>query len=267
MTLSIGKAWEEAAAFLAREGRLVAPVALALFALPSALLNWAYPTGSVTAAGGANSLALLLVLLVMMAGQMTIVILATGWHGSIGEALGKAARRVPTLLLSALVIFGPLLIIFSIALAAALMAAGISDPATVTPETLAKVPGVAWLILLMMVVLLVLGVRMLPMSAVAATEQVGPIAVLKRSWRLTRGQFWRLLALLLLLVVAALVLSYAVSVVVGSVATLALGEPRPFNVAALIIALAGGFVSALVSSVSAAMVARIYAQLADQPAA
>lgn len=266
MTLSMGKAWEEAAAFLAREGRLVAPVALALFALPSALLNWAYPAGSVTAAGGANSLALLLVLLVMMAGQMTIVILATGWHGSIGEALGKAARRVPTLLLAAVVIFGPLLIIFSIALAAALMAAGISDPATVTPETLAKVPGVAWLILLMMVVLLVLGVRMFPMSAVAATEQVGPIAVLKRSWRLTRGQFWRLLALLLLLVVAALVLSYAVSVVVGSAATLALGEPRPFNVPALIIALAGGFVSALISSVSAAMVARIYAQLADQPA-
>ncbi len=267
MKLSIGKAWEEAAAFLAREGRLVAPVALALFALPSALLNWAYPAGSVTAAGGRNSLALLLVLLIMMAGQMTIIVLATGWHGSIGEALGKAARRVPTLLLAALIVFGPLLIIYSITLAAALMAAGISDPATLSPEAMMKVPGVAWLTLLLMVVLLFLAVRMFPMSAVAATEPVGPIAVLKRSWKLTRGRFGRLLALMLLLVVAALVLSYAVSVVVGSVATLALGEPRPFNVPALIIALAGGFVSALISSVSAAMVARIYAQLTDQPAA
>ncbi|MEO7814916.1 MAG: hypothetical protein ABIR87_05675 [Sphingomicrobium sp.] len=267
MKLSIGKAWEEAAAFLAREGRLVAPVALALFAIPSALINWAYPAGSVTAAGGRNSLALLLVILIMMAGQMTIIVLASGWHGRVGEALGKASRRVPTLVGAALIVFGPLLVIFSIALAAALMAAGINDPATLTPEAMMKVPGVAWLTLLMLVVLLFLAVRMFPMSAVAANETVGPIALLKRSWALTRGKFGRLLALMLLLVVTALVLSYAVSVVVGSIAVLTLGEPRPFNVPALIIALAGGFVSALISSVSAAMIARIYAQLSDDTAA
>ena len=37
MKLSIGKAWQEASAFLGREARLVAPVALATFALPTIL--------------------------------------------------------------------------------------------------------------------------------------------------------------------------------------------------------------------------------------
>ncbi len=267
MKLSIGKAWEEASAFLLREGRLVVPVALAMFALPSTLLNWAYPAGSATAASGGASLVLFLILVAVMIGQMAIVLLATGWHGSIGEALGKVARRVPSLLGAALLIFGPLLIIFSIALAAALMAAGISDPANVTPEVMTKIPAVTWLILLMLVITLFLAVRLFPMSAVAANESVGPISLIRRSWAMTRGRFARLLMALLLLVVAALVLSYAVSIVVGSVITLSLGEARPFNLSALIIALAGGIVSALISSVSAAMIGRIYVQMTDEAAA
>lgn len=266
MRLSIGKAWEEAAAFLAREGRLVAPVALALFALPSILLNWAYPAGTAASASGLASLGLFLVLVAVMIGQMAVVLLATGWHASIGEALGKVARRVPSLLGAALIIFGPLLLIFSIALASALMAAGISDPAGVTPDAMMKAPGVAWLLLLMMVILLFLAVRLFPMSAVAANESAGPIALVRRSWALTRGHFGRLLMALLLLVFAALVLSYAVSIAVGSLVTLSLGDPRAFNLSALLMALAGGIVSALISSVSAAMVARIYVQLTDAPA-
>ena len=57
-------------------------------------------------------------------------------------------------------------------------------------------------------------------------------------------------------------LDWAATAVVGSLATLTAGEARPFNTTALLVALASGLVGALVSSVSAAMGGRIYAQLA-----
>lgn len=267
MQLSIGKAWEETAAFLAREGRLVAPVALALFAFPSTLFNWAYPPGSTTNGSGTAMLVLFVILLALMIGQMTIILLAIGWHGSIGEAIGKVARRVPSLLGASLIVFGPLLVLFSVGLAALLVAAGIDNPAAVTPEQIVKVPGVLWLTVLVFLMVCFLSVRLFPMSAVAANEQIGPIGLLKRSWSLSSGRFGRLLMALALLVVAALALSAAVSTVVGSLVALLIGEPRPFNLSALIIALAGGIVAALLSSVGAAMIGRIYVQLSAPPAA
>ena len=267
LKVSIGKAWDETVEFLRREGRLVAPVALATFALPSILLNWAYPAGSANSAGGIASLILLVILVAVMTGQMTIIKLATGWRGSIGEALGKAARRVPTLLGAVLVIFGPLIVLFSIALGVVLAASGVSDPAALTPETMVKVPGVAWMALLMLAAAIFLSVRLFPMTAIAANEQVGPIGLLKRSWALTSRQFGRLLVALLMLVLAAVVLSSAVSIVVGSLTALLIGAAHPFTLAALLIALAGGIVSALISSVSAAMIGRIYVQLSGEPAA
>ena len=86
-----------------------------------------------------------------------------------------------------------------------------------------------------------------------------------RSWALTKGAFWRLLVLALLLGILAVVLDLAVTAVVGSIATLAAGEARAFNLSALIVALAGGLVGAIVSTVSAAMVGRVYAQLSVEP--
>ena len=164
-------------------------------------------------------------------------------------------------------VFGPMVVIFSIALGVMLAAAGITNTATLTPEAMVKLPSIMWIGLVMLIVIILASVRLFPMSAIAAKEQVGPIGLLKRSWALTRGQFGRLLLALALLVIAALALSSAVSIVVGTVTALLIGEAKPFTLAALIIALAGGIVSALISSVSAAMVGRIYVQLAGEPAA
>lgn len=265
MKLSIGKAWEETSAFLGREARLVAPVALATFALPSVLVGWAYPGSGPGNAGGLGILLLLAVLIVLMVGQMTIALLSLGWNGSIGEAMGKVARRVPALLAAALIIFLPLSLIAVVALGGALVGAGITDPATLTPEALAAIPNIGWIMLLFIVIFLFASVRLFPISAVAANEAGGPISLLKRSWTLTKGRFGRLLVLLLLLGLGALILNVAVTAVVGSLATLVVGEPKPFNLSALIVALASGLVGALVSAVSAAMVGRVYAQLSVQP--
>ncbi|MEO5578862.1 MAG: hypothetical protein ABIR25_07430 [Sphingomicrobium sp.] len=259
MKLSIGTAWEETSAFLGKEARLVAPVALATFALPTVLADWAYPAGN---AGSGAGWLLLVVLLVVLVGQMTMILLANGWRGSIGEAMGKAARRLPLLIGALLIVFLPIALVATIALGGALVGAGITDPAAVTPAALAKVPGAAWIVFLVLILLIVVGVRMFPASAIAASEDVGPLALLKRSLRLTRGVFWRLLVLVVLLGLVGVILDSAVTMVVGSLATLAAGEPKAFNTSALIVALAGGLVGAVVSTVSAIMAGRVYDQLA-----
>ena len=259
MKLSIGKAWEETSAFMGREARLVAPVALATFALPAILAEWAFPGGS--PGGGANLLVIFLLLAVLV-GQTTIVLLVNGWRGSIGEAMTKAVRRLPTLIGALLIAFLPVMLIAIVGFGAALTSAGITDPAALTPQTIAKLPRIGWLLLFITLFLIVVGVRLFPISAIAASEPIGPIKLLKRCWTLTKGVFWRLLVLALLLGLVAVVLDSAVTMVVGSIATLAAGEARAFNLSALIVALAGGLVGAIVSTVSAAMVGRVYAQLA-----
>ena len=259
VTLSIGKAWEETSAFLGREAKLVAPVALATFALPAILAGWAFPMGGT---GGGAGLLMVLVLLVALIGQMTVILLVNGWRGSIGQAMGTAARRLPALVAALVIVFLPIAIIATFAVGGSMFRAGITDPAALTPEMLAKMPAFLWGVLLFTILMIVLGVRMFPISAITVSEPAGPIALLKRSWRLTRGTFWRLLALVILLGLVAVVLDWAATAVVGSIAALVAGEPKPFNTSALLVALATGFVGALVSSVSAAMAGRVYAQLA-----
>jgi len=262
--LSVGKAWDETKDFLAREGRLVVPVALATFALPSVLAGWAYPQGNPGSGGGSGLLLLLAVLVAVIVGQMTIALMATGWSGRIGDAMSKVARRLPTLLLALLMVFLPISLVAVVVLGGALSGAGLTDPTAMTAEALAKVPSVGWIILVLMLVFIFASARLFPISAIAATEPVGPIQLLKRSWVLTRGNFGRLLALMLLLLLVAVILDLAVSLTIGSVAALALGEAKAFNLSALVVALASGLVGAAVSSVSASMVGRVYVQLAGE---
>ncbi|MEO6580377.1 MAG: hypothetical protein ABIN83_04420 [Sphingomicrobium sp.] len=262
MKLSIGKAWEEASAFLAREGRLVAPVALALFALPSTLVNWAFPGEGATGGNGLGGvLLMLLVLLVVMVGQMTIVLLSIGWNGKLADALRQAVRRIGALLAASLIVFLPLAVAAVLALGFILATNGLTDPAQLTPETLAQMPAVRWVLVLLVVVLIVIGTRVFPLSAVAASEPGGPFSLLKRTFALTKGNFWRLLALLLLIGTAGAIADRAVTSVVGSISVLAVGEIRALSLSALLVALASGVVGALVSSVSAAMIGRVYVQL------
>lgn len=259
MKLSIGKAWDEASAFLGREARLIAPVALAAFAIPAVLARWAFPNNPQGSAG----LLMLLVLVIGLIGQMTIILLAVGWHGSVGQAMRKAVNRLPVLLGALIIVFFPLMLVAGIAIGALLFGSGIVDPSAIAPEALMKIPGMMWITLLFAVLVVFLGVRMFQATAVAVHEPVGPIALIKRSWQLSRGVFWRLFALFLLLALAGQILTYVTTITIGSVVVLATGEPKPFNTSALLIALAIGLVGAIVSSISAAMAGRVYAQLSN----
>lgn len=259
MALSIGKAWDDAKASMAANKRLITPVALGLILVPAVISAMIEPR---TAPGqqpeaGAWMLITLVMIIVMLAGQMAIVLLTNGWHGSVGGAIGRAMRRLPTLLLAALMVMVPLILLLSMILAILGFAAGGSGQLSA-----ANLSPAGWLaVLIGFVVILAVGVRLLPMIVLVASEDLGPVATLKRAFALTRGHFWKLLAFMLLATIAFLIVAGAAGAVIGSVVSLALGRPEPWSVSLLLVALAAGLVQAAFITIYSAMLARITAQL------
>lgn len=259
-SLSIGKAWDEAKAALGANRKLIVPVALGLVLLPAVIVSMVEPR---VAPGeqpppGAWMLVALAMVIVMLIGELAIVVMVNGWRGSVGEAIGKAARRTPTFILAALSLLLPIILVVSVLLAVA----GVGTGGTGQIDW-ANFSAMGWLVLLLcLLVLIAISIRLLPLLAVVACEDVGPIAALKRSFALTSGHFWRLLGFLLLLMLAFLIVAATVGAVIGGLVTLALGQPEPWSLSLLLIALAGGLVQAGFVMVYTAMLARIYAQLA-----
>jgi ABC-type Fe3+ transport system permease subunit len=108
---------------------------------------------------------------------------------------------------------------------------------------------------------------MLMSAPVASAENAGPIAILRRSWELTAGNWWRLFAFIAMIVLAALVLALAVRTASGILIQVALGPPQPMSTSALVIAIILALLNAVLTVVLAVMLARIYAQLAGRQVA
>ena len=258
-SLSIGKAWDEAKSALQANRKLIVPVALGMVLLPATIASMVEPQ---VQAGqqpppGPWMLVALAMLIIMMAGQIAIVLLVNGWQGSVGEAIKQASRRVPTLILAALTVSVPVILLFS-----AVLAVTAIDSLETGQFDWTSISGTGWLlILLCFLLLLYVAVRLLPLVAVAACETKGPIATLKRSFVLTSGQFWRLFGFIVMLMIGFLIVAMVVGIVVGGIVTLAFGQPEPWTLALLLIALAGGLVQAGFVMVYTGMLARIYAQL------
>jgi hypothetical protein len=99
-------------------------------------------------------------------------------------------------------------------------------------------------------------------NPIAVNEPLGPIALLKRSWELTRGRFWKLLAFLAVVVIVSLVVTIAVSATIGIVLTLLLGRPDESEIARLLLLIVSGLVSTVVSVFTLVTLARLYAKIA-----
>jgi hypothetical protein len=258
-SLSIGKAWDEAKAALQANRRLIVPVALGLVLLPAVVVSMVepqVPPGEQPPAGNWMFIALAMVI-VMMIGQLAIVLMINGWRGSVGEAIGQAARRTPTFLLAVLSYLVPVVFIFSVMLA--IMGIGTSGTGQVD---WANFSSAGWLVLLLcFAVLVYFSIRLMPLTPVIAIEPVGPITALKRSFALTGGHFWRLFGFIAMLAIAFFIVALTVGAVVGALVTVAAGPPEPWSLSLLLIALAAGLVQAGFVLVYLAMLARIYGQL------
>lgn len=251
-SVSIGTAYGEAAAFVAREKGLLAPLVLALMVVPvtiSQLLQPADPFGDSATMRPWMGVALV-ALLIGLVGQMAVSRLAMGSDRSLGATIGLALRRLPATLGAFILFFLALgLILIPLILAMTLANGGAAAEASRGANALP--------------VLLVFAAvpRILLAPALAMDAPLGPWELVKATWRATRGHYWRLLYFFLLFLVASLIFALAVAAVVGSLATLALGQPDPMSVSRLLVALAGGLVQGAVATLYAAMIGRIVVQL------
>ncbi len=265
-SLSITRAWNETTEFLRREAGLVLPIAFLLISLPGAIMQYAMPVAEPGVpfdmegfTRGIRMVLLMLpvVVLLSLIGTIAITHLAIRAGASVGEALQVGARRFIFLFAASLMVGLAMLV----ALLPMILLIWLSAPAPVNPG----------LLLLMMLVYLILflagWMRLLLITPVATAEAAGPVEILRRSWQLTEGHFWKLLGFVILFWIAALVLLFVISIFLGLIVALAAGgAPVPGSGAAFVALLLTAVLQAVMTSVFATMISRIYVQLA-RPAA
>lgn len=252
MRISLSAAWDETKAVLARDGRLLAAVALAMLVLPGIILDLSMPEaqpGELPPSGawlaiGAAAVAL------SLAGQLALIRLALGDGTSVGDAITHGFRRLLPYLGALLLWLLPLILVAGLLY----RAAGVGT------EAPRGAPALGFL--LVVLAGLFLAFRLLLGSAVASAESAGPVGILKRSWALGRGNWWRLFAFAMLFAITLIVLLGAVQGVLGSVVATAAGGLKPWSLGTLILALVGQLISAAVSTVFFVMLARMYRQAA-----
>lgn len=181
MTLSIGKAWEDARAFIMREHALLVPVALLLIGVPLACLFQLVPDelrmmnpqqrpAQLPEIPPENLLGMMLAGVTMLLGSLALYALCLRPHVSVADAIRLAVRRLPV------AIGATLLIAF--ALAVPLIVVAIASPNGAR--------------LLMLVLGVFISVRTMMLSPVIVERPVGAAGAVREAWRATQGHFFRL---------------------------------------------------------------------------
>ena len=262
--LSISKAWDDTREIFARDGRLFVAVALALVVLPAILVGLANPEGASGREAGALAVVLQMIsMLIGVVAQIALIRLAIGPTTSVGGAIGHGFRRFPAafgalllLVLLILVIGFPIFLLFAALGVIEVPAAGAVPSA-----------GSAGVIILLILLVFAIAARFMLSMPVASAERLGPVGILKRSWRLSSGHYWRLIGFFLLLLLTALVLMAAAGAIGGILARLISADLEPFSLGALVLALFASIAQGAFTLLSSLMLARIYVQLSGEGAA
>jgi len=262
--LSVSRAWDESRAILARDGRLFVSVALGLIAFPTLITGILNPRGMTDPSAPLwVSIVSLIASLVALSGQLALIRLALGPSITVGGAINHGMRRMPIYLL-AVIMIAIALIVAAVPIALVLAALGVP----VTNKTLPDTPPVIVAVILYFLLIVFVFIRMIMSAPLTSAEAIGPIAVIRRSWDLTAGNFWRLLGFMLLFFIAAIVVLFAVHAAVGVAAGLLVGPIEPMSASAVVVALVDALFNAAVTTLLAVMLARMYVQLSgadEQP--
>ena len=257
--LSISRAWDETRAVLSREGRLLVTVALALILLPQVVSGAAAPPQELSGQSPPAWLPILALIvgLLGIVAQIAIVRLALRSGTSVGEAISHGFRRfLPAFLAVMLFVLAVLLIAIPL-----IIAVGGNEGMAAAAKGQLQ-PQLATVVLLLLIAAIAIGARLQLIVPAASEEGGGPIRLLKRTWQLSKGNYWRLLAFLLLVLASALFVLLVGTIIGGILARGLFGDVEPFSVAALLLAFAIGAIQAAISVVISVMLARIYAQIA-----
>lgn len=264
--ISLGRAWDETAAFVKRHAGLLFPLAFVLIAMPAAILAALAPEtrpGEIPT-GGLWIVALIASILLGLVGQLALTFLALRGNASVGEAIGRGfGRFLPLLGAILLVALAMAIAAFFVMFILAMMIPG---AATSPADREAMVKVVRILILIFTPIMIYVGARILALTPAAAAEEGGPLTLLRRSWALTKGHVWRLIGFILLVAILVIVVNLAVAAVGGILAVAIGGEIRPGSISSFIVLLIGAVLQTVVTVYLSTILARIYVQLAgDRP--
>jgi hypothetical protein len=254
--LSISLAWDEAKGIIARDGRLLAAVALALIVLPEVVLAVVgVPIGS--QATTLSSVIYVAVILFGFIGQIALNRLAIGPSVTVADAISQGfIRLIPVFLVLLAVIVG-------VGVIAILIAAILGGAGLVVLPTAGQPPPPSLVGLLILLTALAIAVFQLAFP-IAAIETGNPLRLLSRSWQLARGHYLRLLAFALTVFIGLSVVVLVTQFGIGSLILLFLGPASPGSVSALLLGLIAGTIQACFTAVAAVMLARIYVQLSGR---
>jgi hypothetical protein len=255
-SLSISAAWEETRSILSRDGQLFASVALALIVLPEVVFAVVgAPVGP--QATLLSGLTYAVVVLLGFVAQIALNRLAIGPSVTVGGAIARGFARLPAVL-GVLVLLLAALMIIAVVLLMILSAARL-----IVIPTPGQPPPLSLIALLILLAALAFAIVQL-VFPVAAAETGNPLRLIARSWRLAKGHYPRLLAFIIIIFFCFGIVVIASQLGVGSAVALLLGPPRPGSLSALVLGLVVGIIQAPFTVIAAAMLARIYVQLAGR---
>ncbi|HEV2079470.1 MAG TPA: hypothetical protein VGR19_06185 [Allosphingosinicella sp.] len=249
--LSITTAWNETLVFVKREAGLLFPIAFGLMALPMVFLQLLAPRSAPGQEPEAGLWMLLIFPLMFLSviASVAISALATGRETVVGEALKRGVRRFLPLL-------GGMLLIGFCVMAMVLVLVVVAQASRTVGVSLGVVVVIGAILL---------WVRLMLMTPVAAAEAGGPIALIKRSLGLTSGHTGKLLGFVILIFILGMVAGLALVTVGGILIHLLAGKPEPGSIGLLLVLLLSALLNTVFLVFFTVLVARIYAQLAGQP--
>lgn len=264
--LSISTAWNQTAEFVKRESGLILPIAFLMIAVPGALMQILMPEPAAPGEmpeAGAWLLIFPIAIVASVIGTVAISTLALRPGTSVGEALQRGVRRFIPLFLASLLLFLAAMVIaipIILVVAGGAVMSGGGDPAALAGPILLVA-------LILFVIFIAFWVRLMLMTPVAAAEEVGPVAIIRRSWSLTGGHFWKLLGFALLLMIVGAIVVFAITAIFGILVFALAGAPEPGSTSMILMTIVSALLQSVLSAVFVTMIARIYAQLAGTPAA
>lgn len=235
MRFNSNQAWKDGAAAVAANRDLLLALAGVFLVLPSlALAVFAPPPEPPTGATFESSMALtgqyytaawpglLVVLVASMIGTLAMLALFTDRNRpTVGQAIRIGGAAFPVLLVAQ---FG-----------AAIVAALVLGPLLALGKA-SGMPLVALATMLVAVGTVAIGaIRLSLVAPVIVVEQLrNPLDALKRSWSLTRGQFWRLAAFYLLLLIAFMIATRLIAMALGLIVAMVASGATALTINALI---------------------------------
>jgi hypothetical protein len=257
--LSLSQAWDDTKEIITRDGRLFASVALALVALPAAIEGLVSPKGMDASAPWWVDAVMIVGFLISFAGQLALIRLALGPSITVGGAIAHGVRRVPIYLL-AVILLVVAMFIAAMPFAVVLTLLGVPLPANGVPPTPPALAAAG----LYLALICFVAVRMLMSAPVASAEPAWPVGIIRRSWELTAGNWWRLFAFFVLFLIATIALVGGLGAAAGVVVRLLVGPITSLSTGALVVALVQALFNTVVTTCLAVMLARIYVQLSDR---